>query len=116
MQKFIQIFNGFTLTPTSKAQQITVGARLVCDHAEEIERCVALYHEGDSVETVVDEINHEANQLACGLLTLAFLLGEDIETIPINNGFGAIVKVSVVAVHTSTQWLRIPPTCGNAPE
>ena len=100
----------FALAQTSGAQQIAVGAGLVCDRVEELERYVALYHKGDDAEAVIDRINHELGQLACGMVTVAYVRGEDIKTIPIDDGFGTIVKVDIVGVHTGTQWILTQPT------
>lgn len=97
------------LTVPIRAQQITVGTGLVCDQLEEVERYVGLYHEGDSADAVMDEVNHEAGHLACDMVTVAYVRGEDIKIIRIDGGFGAIVKVAVVGVHTDTQWLSVPP-------
>jgi len=95
---------------TSSAQQITVGAGLLCDHPEELERYVALYRKGDSAEALVDKINHEAGQSACEMITVAYVPGEKIKTIPIDDGFGAIVKVAIIGVYTGSQWLPTQPT------
>ena len=100
----------FALAQKSRAQEIAVSAGLVCSHPEELERYLALYHEGDSAEAVVDKINHETGQSACGVITVAYVRGEDIKTIPIGDGFGAIVKVDIVGVYTGTEWLRTQPT------
>jgi len=120
VQKFINIlrrslrflFFGalfFSLTLPGRAQQITLGTGLVCDHPEEVERYAALYHEGDSAHAILDEVNHEAGQSACGVITVAYIQGEDIKIVHIAGGFGAIVKVAVVGVHTGTQWMSVPP-------
>jgi hypothetical protein len=85
------------------------GTGLVCNQLEDVERYVALYHEGDSADAAVDDVNHEAGQLACDMMTLAYIRGEDIKIIHIAGGFGAIAKVAVVGVHTGTQWLSVPP-------
>ena len=100
----------FALAQTSRAQQIAVDAGLVCNHPEELERYIALYHEGDSAEAVVDKINHETGQSACGMMTVAYVHGEDIKTISIGDGFGAIVKIEIVGIFTGTEWLRTQPT------
>jgi hypothetical protein len=97
------------LTLPSRAQQITVGTGLVCNHLEDVERYVALFHEGDSTDALVDEVNHEAGRLACDVMTVAYIRGEDIKIIHIDGGLGAIVKVAVVGVHTGAQWLSVPP-------
>jgi hypothetical protein len=99
----------FALTVPSRAQQITFGTGLVCNQLEEVERYMTLYNEGDSVDGVVDEVNHEAERLACDVATVAYIRGEDIKIIHIAGGFGAIAKVVVVGVHTSTEWLSVPP-------
>ena len=111
-RSLILLFSGalfFALTLSSRAQQITVGTGLVCNQLEDVERYVALYHEGDSAGALVDEVNHEAGQLACDVMTVAYIRGEDIKIIHIDGGFGAIVKVAVVGVHTGAQWLSVPP-------
>ena len=121
MQKFIDLLfrcliflfaavSIFSFMPaTSTAQEITVGAGLLCDHPEELERYFALYHKGDSAKALIDRINHEAGQSACEMVTVAYVPGEKIKTIPIDNGFGAIVKVAIVGVYTGDQWLATQP-------
>jgi hypothetical protein len=120
VQKFIDILCRSSIFPISgallvaltlpiRAQQITFGTGLVCNQLEDVERYVALYHEGDSADDAVDKVNHEAGQLACDMITVAYIRGEDIKIIRIAGGFGAIAKVAVVGVHTGTQWLSIPP-------
>jgi len=95
---------------TSSAQEIAVGAGLVCDHPEELERYIALHHKGDSAKALIDTINHEAGQSACEMVTVAYVPGEKIKTIPIDDGFGAIVKIAIVGIYTGDQWLLTQPT------
>ncbi len=97
------------LTVPSSAQQITFGTGLVCNQLEEIERYMTLYNEGDSVDGVLDEVNHEAERLACDVVTVAYIRDEDVKIIHITGGFGAIAKVVVVGVHTGAEWLSVPP-------
>jgi hypothetical protein len=97
------------LTPPAKAQQITFGTGLVCNQLEDVERYVALYQEGDSADAAVDEVNQEAGQSVCDMITVAYIRGEDIKIIRIAGGFGAIAKVAVVGVRTGTQWLSVTP-------
>jgi hypothetical protein len=97
------------LTLPVRAQEITFGTGLVCNQLEDVERYVALYDEGNSADAAVDEVNQEAGQSACEMMTVAYIRGEDIKIIRIGGGFGAIVKVAVVGLHTDTQWLSVPP-------
>jgi hypothetical protein len=97
------------LTLPVRAQEITFGTGLVCNQLEDVERYVALYDEGNSADAAVDEVNQEAGQSACDMITVAYIRGEDIKIIRIAGGFGAIAKVAVVGLHTGTQWLSVPP-------
>ena len=111
-RSLVLLFSGalfVALTLPSRAQEIASGTGLVCDHLEEVERYVALYHERDSADALVDEVNREAGQRVCDVMTVAYIRGEDIKTIHIDGGFGAIVKVVVVGVHTGDQWLSVRP-------
>ena len=120
MQKFIDILRQsliflisgalfVALTLPSRAQQITFGTSLVCNQLEDVERYIALYNEGGSVDGVLDEVSHEAERLACDVVTVAYIRGEDIKIIHIADGFGAIAKVAIVGVHTDIEWVSVPP-------
>jgi hypothetical protein len=111
-RSFVFLISGalfVALTLPSRAQQITYGTGLVCNQLEDVERYVALYHEGDSADAAADEVDHEAGQSACDVITVAYIRGENIKIIRIDGGFGAIAKVAVVGVRTGTHWLSVPP-------
>jgi hypothetical protein len=98
-----------SLTMPSRAQQITFGTGLVCNQLEDVERYMTLSNEGDSVDGVLDEVSHEPERLACDVITVAYVRGEDIKLIHIADGFGSIAKVAVVGVHTGIEWQSVPP-------
>jgi hypothetical protein len=97
------------LTPPSRAQQITFGTGVVCNQLEDVERYMTLYNEGDGVDGILDEVSHEPERLACDVITVAYVRGEDIKLIHIAGGFGSIAKVAVVGVHTGIEWQSVPP-------
>ena len=97
------------LTLPLRAQEIAFGTELICNRLEDVERYAALQHDGDSADAAVDDVNHEAGQLACDMMTVAYIRGEYIKFIHIAGGFGAIAKVAVVGVHTGNQWVSVPP-------
>jgi hypothetical protein len=111
-RSLILLFSGtlfFALTLPSRAQQITFGTGLVCNQLEDVERYMALYNEGDSVDGVLDEVSHEPERLACDVITVAYVRGEDIKLVHVAGGFGSIAKVAVVGVHTGIEWQSVPP-------
>jgi hypothetical protein len=99
----------FALAAPTRAQQITFGTGLVCDQLDDVERYMTLDNEGDNVDGVLDEVNHEAERVACDVVTVAYIRGEDMKLVHITGGFGAIAKVVVVGVHTGTEWLSVGP-------
>ena len=86
-----------------------IGAGLVCNSAQQVERYLTLYTASkQSPEAAIHAVNTEAQDAnACVLAAIAFVRNEEQTTVPAPGGQMRIVKVTIVATRTPSGWLRI---------
>jgi hypothetical protein len=81
------------------ADQIKVGAALVCDTEQQVERFVALYH-GDTA-TAVSAVNAEEHDpSACGMASMAYVVSPPLATVRTKHGTFQNVKIIVLGMVT----------------
>jgi hypothetical protein len=86
-----------------------VGAGIVCDSAQQIERYVALKTEGAPPEQAVRLVNAEANNPeACALLLIAFIPRAQVGNLSVTGGVLRVMEITVVAAATNAGWNSIP--------
>lgn len=92
----------------ARAQQIEVGAGLLCDTQKQVERFVALFD--GNAETAMKAVNAEENDpTACIGGTIAFIRGPEIGTARSKNATFHIVRVLVVGVLTAAGFRTAVP-------
>jgi hypothetical protein len=86
-----------------------VGAGIVCDSAQQIERYVALKSGGAPPEQAVRLVNAEANNPeACALLLIAFIPRAQVGNLSVTGGTLRVMEITVVAAATNAGWNSIP--------
>ena len=87
---------------------LEVGAGLVCNSVQQVERYLAHYTKGDqSPDAAVQAVNvesHDAN--ACALVSIAFVRGEQHAAVPAPGGQMRIVQIRVIAAQTPEGWAQ----------
>jgi hypothetical protein len=98
----------FILSSPARAEEMQVGAALVCDTQQQVERFIALY-DGD-FEVAASSVNDEAHDAtACGLDTLIFMPGPPLATARNKNTTFQIVQILVVGRVTSEGVKAVEP-------
>jgi hypothetical protein len=86
-----------------------VGAGIVCDSAQQIERYVALKAEGAAPDQAVQLVNTEANNPeACALLLIAFIPRSQVGNLSVTGGVLRVMEITVVAAATKEGWNSVP--------
>jgi hypothetical protein len=86
-----------------------VGAGIVCDSAQQIERYVALKTEGADEAHAVQLVNAEANNPeACALLLIAFIPRAQVGNLSVTGGMLRVMEITVIAAATNAGWNSIP--------
>ena len=98
----------FILSSPARAEEMQVGAALVCDTQQQVERFVALY-DGDPESTVSTVNTEEHNPTACGMVTMAYVPGPPLGTARNKNLTFHIVQVIVVGLVTSEGVHAVKP-------
>jgi hypothetical protein len=94
------------LDPTAE-----IGRGLICDTAQQLERFVALRNEGQDTASAVHHVNEDARSpIACGIITAAFIAGEPVTQMTMQGYPVSIVKITVVAIGSGSDWNRVPAT------
>ena len=92
----------------ARAQEVEVGAGLLCDNAAEVTRYFEIVN-GDP-QAAANQVNVEVNNpTACVLVGVAFIRGQQGEAIRNADGAWKVTEVLVVAVHTPMGWRQIAP-------
>jgi hypothetical protein len=87
------------LSSPARAQEVEVGARLLCDTREQVERFVALYN-GDAQSTANSVNAAEHNPNACAVTTMAYVRGRQLATARNKDTAFQIVPILVLGVVT----------------
>jgi hypothetical protein len=90
------------------ADQIKVGAALVCDTEQQVERFVALYH-GDTA-TAVSGVNAEGHDpSACGMASMAYVVPPPLATVRTKHATFQIVRIIVLGLLTDKGVRPVKP-------
>ncbi len=90
------------------AQEIETGSGVICDTAEQAERYIALF-KGSTHETV-RQVNIEAkSNSACGVISVAYLRGNDVSKAANAQGTYIVARILVVGRVTPHGVLNITP-------
>jgi hypothetical protein len=93
----------------ARAQEYEHGTAILCANQKQVERYVALFR-GEE-QSAVDAVNsEEQNPTACGLATVAFMRGPELETARNKESAFQIVRVLVVGVETPSGIREVQPT------
>lgn len=93
---------------TEPHKSLEVGAGLVCNSAEQVERYLALHADNQPPDAAIHVVNTEAHDNnACMLAAIAFVRGEQQATVPAPGGVMRIVKVTIIAAQTPAGWARV---------
>jgi citrate lyase beta subunit len=93
---------------SAQAQNVEVGAGIVCDTQKQMERFIVLFHE--DAEAAVNAVNaEEADPKACVFGTIAYVRGPDIATARTQDATFQIVRVLVVGIFTEAGFRATVP-------
>lgn len=95
---------------TAQDTKLRVGIGVVCDGSNQVERYLSLYRGEGSPTEALQVVNAEAHKTACGMASIAFVLGEQVGTVKQKDGLMRILQIIVVATRTHGGWQQIPPT------
>jgi hypothetical protein len=86
-----------------------LGAGLICDSPEQVQRILALHGEGSSVQSALATVNLEShNPAACAIAVTAFVENEEVSKVNVPNGIVRLVQIIVFATMGATGWQRVP--------
>lgn len=95
---------------TAPKLDVEIGAGLICNSAEQVERYLALHIADSAPENAVKKVNDEVNDPnACALAAIAFVRGEQGKTLQAAGGFMKVTEVVIVALQTPAGWQRVQP-------
>jgi hypothetical protein len=90
---------------------VHVGVGIICDSSAQVERYLALKNDNASVEDAIKTVNTEANQSsACGMAMVAFMTGDPIAKVSVQDGTMHVTKITVLAIATEHGWQQVPGT------
>jgi hypothetical protein len=86
-----------------------VGAGVVCDSAQQIERYFTLKAEGAEPEQAIRLVNTEAkNAEACAIIVVAFIPRAEVAKVAVTGGMIRVMEITVVAAATHAGWNSVP--------
>lgn len=86
-----------------------VGAGVVCDSAQQVERYAALKTGGAEAARAIELVNTEANNPeACALLMIAFIPRAEVGNVSVSGGILRVMEITVVAAATNAGWSSVP--------
>ena len=88
-------------------EEVKQGTGIVCDTARQIEAYAVLAHNG-SPEEAIDVVNGVAEPV-CAVLTVAFIRGKAVQTVPVPQGRAAITEITIVGYLLPYGWAAAPP-------
>jgi hypothetical protein len=96
------------LSAPVQAQEFEYGTGTVCDTQQQMERYVALFR-GDA-QAAIEAVNAEEHDpTACGLATVSYLRGPQLETVRNKDSAFEIVRILVVGVGTPRGVQAVKP-------
>ncbi len=88
---------------------IAIGAGIICNTPEQMQRLVGLRIDGAEVDQAVGVVNGEARDpRACGVAAVAFMSGSMVDMKNVHGKLVQIMRISVVAAYDGQQWAPIP--------
>lgn len=96
------------LCAVAQTPDYEVGASLVCDTQEQVERFVALFN-GDAPSAVRVINAEEKNPTACAIMNVAFLRGAQLGTVRHGDNAFQIIRILVVGVETENGIRPVNP-------
>lgn len=87
-----------------RAQDVVLGAGVVCDTPAQLEQ---LYADKGDIEARLKLVNGNIRPLPCAFVHVAFVKGEEIKKLTIDEGFVHVTRVTVVGYHNGTGWVKI---------
>jgi hypothetical protein len=89
---------------------VEVGAGLICNSAEQVERYLALHIADSAPEQAIKTVNDEVKDPnACALAAIAFVRGEQSKSVEAPGGIMKVTEVVIVALQTREGWQRVQP-------
>jgi hypothetical protein len=86
-----------------------VGAGVVCDSAQQVERYAALKSGGAEAAQAIELVNAEANNPeACALLMIAFIPRAEVGNVSVTGGMLRVMEITIVAAATHAGWTSVP--------
>lgn len=89
----------------ASAQNIEIGTGLVCDRADQVEAVGYLFPEKGHAGAIA-AVN-EKSPSACGIITVAYIVGETKSTVTVNGRYYAVVEIQVVGIAANGQWQKL---------
>ena len=96
-----------TLPAAARAQEVEVGAVVICDTQQQAERLGKLMH-GDA-KVALSAVNSEEYPSACGLANLEYLRGPSLVTVRNQDQTFEIARVMVLGVATENGVQSVTP-------
>jgi hypothetical protein len=88
-----------------------VGIGIICNTPEEAKQVVDLRSRGAGPEQAIHAVNAKAtDERACGVAAIAYMRGETIDTMTLDNNLVQIVRVNIVAGFNGSVWQRVSNT------
>jgi hypothetical protein len=93
---------GYCLIFRAEAQDVHVGTGLVCDTAENVAAVGALFAEKGN-QGAIEAVNAKSPD-ACGVLTVAYVIGATKAQIKVGDRYYNVVEIAVVSIASNGQW------------
>lgn len=87
-----------------------LGQGLVCDSQEQIEAFVALNK--DDSPTALEAVNAKYGKDSCGILTVAYLKGDEVSTVKAPGGLVHVTRIRIVGIYDGHSWMRLAEPYG----
>ena len=82
------------------------GTGIICDTEAQLRQYAAIAEEPDAIQTVNTEAGDES---ACGMVTVAFFVGDSHGQVRTPLGAFAVTEILVVGAHMPQGWVKIKP-------
>jgi hypothetical protein len=97
--------------PQEQNKAPKVGAGIVCDTPQQLQRYLTLHVEGAPAESAIETVNSEFhNPVACGILVTAFIENQEVVKVTMRDGVLRLVQIIIVATMGDAGWQRMPAT------
>ena len=93
---------GYCLIFRAEAQDVQIGTGLVCDTAAHVEEVGALFAEKGN-QGAIEAVNAKSPD-ACGVLTVAYVIGGTKSQIKVGERYYNVVEIAVVSIANNGKW------------